>query len=595
MAAKAIPSSEIFSKSTKLKPSGRIITLSGSLPGERASKGDRLGAVVTAKDSAHSKQIRLEKKLAEGGEGAVFTTSLNGYVAKIYKRDKLTTDRRDKLTAMISKQISCEGICFPEALILNERDEFIGYLLRQADGFELGKSVFQPKLLQQKFPKWTRRETVDMSLSILQKIKYLNDRNVILGDINPANILVTSAGKVFFVDCDSYQVEGFPCPVGTANFTPPEAQGRDYKTFLRSQEMENFAIATLLFMIMLPGKPPYSAVGGASPEHNIKEGVFPYPHKETETDKTPPGKWGYIWSHMSYKMRLAFYENFKKGEKHFMPAQRYSADEWIEEFKAYRYALDKMVQNDPMAVDIFPTREKMKKCKDCGKQYVPNRDNYTPFCPECDAKHNKYRSRPVNPSSGYGSTSSVGSRPATNTGKKLCPYCHTEHIPLHWKYCNSCKNKVVKQRECVNCHKIFPVTASLDAWEKEHSATRKQCDICKAAGCTADPCRHALQAASTAPGQKSSATQSSSSKISGYQKTGATSSSSARSVNKAQDNSTQKEHGVGCGTILAALFTFYGIAGEWYWLTDVGQFDMFDFVWILIGIGITAICYWFKK
>ena len=153
MAAKAIPSSEIFSKSTKLKPSGRIITLSGSLPGERASKGDRLGAVVTAKDSAHSKQIRLEKKLAEGGEGAVFTTSLNGYVAKIYKRDKLTTDRRDKLTAMISKQISCEGICFPEALILNERDEFIGYLMRQADGFELGKSVFQPKLLQQKFPK----------------------------------------------------------------------------------------------------------------------------------------------------------------------------------------------------------------------------------------------------------------------------------------------------------------------------------------------------------------------------------------------------------------------------------------------------------
>lgn len=487
----AVPESEKFQKSTRLAMRGTTISLRGKLPGEGASKGDYVSTRVIAKDPQHKKQIMLEKKLAEGGEGSVFTTSLNGYVAKIYRRDKLTTDRREKLTRMISTRISCDGVCFPEALILNDNEEFVGYLMREASGFELGKSVFQPMLFQQKFPNWTRRETVDLCMTILRKIKYLNDRNVILGDINPANILVVSPTKVYFVDCDSYQIEGYPCPVGTANFTPPEAQGKDYKTFLRTQEMENFAIATLMFMIMLPGKPPYSAVGGSSPERNIRDGVFPYPHKETETDRTPPGKWGYIWSHMSYKMRLAFYESFKKGEKHFAPDKRYNADGWLEQFKDYKYALGKMVQNDPLATAIFPTREKMKECKECGERYVPDRNNYTPFCPKCDAKHKR------TPSSSY---SSAGGRygGTRSSNQKLCPYCSRNYIPSNWKFCNSCKTKVVKYRECVNCHNQFPVTVSLDVWEKEHNATRKQCDVCKAAGCTADPCRHALQTASKA-------------------------------------------------------------------------------------------------
>ena len=489
----AIPESQKFQKSIRLATRGAVLTLRGQLPGERASKGDFVNVEVIAKDSQHEKRIRLEKKLAEGGEGSVFTTSLSGYVAKVYQRDKLTSDRKEKLTRMISKTISYEGICFPEALILNTSGEFVGYLMQQASGYELGKSVFQPKLLQQKFPNWTKRETVELCMTILKKIRYLNDRNVILGDINPANILVVSPTKVYFVDCDSYQIEGYPCPVGTANFTPPEAQGRDYKTFLRTQEMENFAIATLLFMIMLPGKPPYSAVGGASPERNIRDGVFPYPHKETETDRTPPGKWGYIWSHMSYKMRLAFYESFRKGEKHFAPSNRYNASEWLEQFKDYKYALDLMVQNDEMATMIFPTREKKKKCKDCEQFYIPDRNNYTPYCPRCDAKHNR------SPRPTYTASSSASSYGRPNSGnRKLCPYCNKQYIPMNWSYCNSCKDKVVKYRECVNCHKQFPVTVGLEAWEKSHYATRKQCDVCKAAGCTADPCRHALQTASQA-------------------------------------------------------------------------------------------------
>lgn len=380
-----IPEHERFAKATTLVPAGRPLGLRGELPGDGASKGDRVEASVKAYDGRHRRQVRLTEKFAEGGEGSLFRTDVDGHVAKIYKRERLTEDRLSKLITMLDRPMRCAGVCWPVAILYNSADEFVGYLMPEARGVELGRSVFVPQLLLKKFPGWTRKDTIRLCITILEKIRYLNDRRVILGDINPANILVVSPSEVYFVDCDSYQIEGYPCPVGTPHFTAPEVGGRDYKSFLRTQQMENFAIATLLFMIMLPGKAPYSAVGGASPAHNIKTGNFPYPHMAEDSDATPPGKWGFIWSHMSYNVRLAFFESFKQGQAHFSPAQRYSSTDWLEVFKKYLHGADHMVRNDPMAMDIFPTRVKMKKCKTegCENRFVPNKDDYIPYCDTC--------------------------------------------------------------------------------------------------------------------------------------------------------------------------------------------------------------------
>ena len=67
-----------------------------------------------------------------------------------------------------------------------------------------------------------------------------------MGDLNPTNIMVKFSEKVFFVDTDSYQIEDFPCPVGTPDYTAPEIQNRKKYDFLRSIGNENFAVATLL-------------------------------------------------------------------------------------------------------------------------------------------------------------------------------------------------------------------------------------------------------------------------------------------------------------------------------------------------------------
>lgn len=200
----------------------------------------------------------------------------------------------------------------------------------KASGRELGKTLFIKDLFLKYFPNWTKRETIILCLNILDKIKFLHSKNVILGDINPANILIVSPKEIYFVDTDSYQIENFPCPVGTINFTAPEIQRRNFVEFLRTKENENFALATLLFMIMLPGKPPYSQIDGGDQVSNIIDGNFSYPLGEDTNKKAPEGPWRFMWSHLLFKLKEAFYNTFKMGGSHF--EKRLDADEWIKLF-----------------------------------------------------------------------------------------------------------------------------------------------------------------------------------------------------------------------------------------------------------------------
>jgi len=138
--------------------------------------------------------------------------------------------------------------------------------------------------------------------------------NILIGDINPANILVVDENTVYFVDCDSYQVEGFPCPAGTPAFTAPELSdrcpGNRYENVLRTMAEELFAIAVLLFQIFIPGKHPYGYIGCEDPAQNIKEGHFSYALGERGADRVPEGYYKYAWSHLSRAMKEAFNQCF---------------------------------------------------------------------------------------------------------------------------------------------------------------------------------------------------------------------------------------------------------------------------------------------
>ena len=349
--------------------------------------------------------LQLGTKLASGGEGTIYDLN-DGTVAKLYHADKLTQGRRDKLQKMAEMGLICSGICWPQELLYNAEGSFVGYRMQKARGLELQRCLFTRPALEKNFPQWKKADTVQLCVTILEKICILHSRGVILGDINPLNILVVSPTEVWFVDCDSYQIGGFPCPVGTVRFTAPEIQKKDFSSFLRTPGNENFAVATLLFMIMLPGKSPYAQQGGGELSDTIRAMEFPYPCGDNRSANTPEGAWRFLWSHLPRYLKNYFYGTFQRGGQFSEEHTRLSADQWLGAFRSYLDLLTsgKLQKQDPQSGEIFPTRWKVidptartiwekRACVECGETFDITESEYAHYmqyglqaprrCPAC--------------------------------------------------------------------------------------------------------------------------------------------------------------------------------------------------------------------
>ncbi len=317
------------------------------------------------------KQFHLVKKLGGGGEANVYETD-TPYVAKIYSPGKLTRRKEEKIKLMISKHVECSGVCYPVSVLYNTYNEFVGYLMPRAKGKDLQKTVMLPMVMKKQFSNWKKRDLVELCLTILAKIKYLHSRNIILGDINTFNILMVSPKEVYFVDADSYQIEGFPCPVGTVPFTAQEILrankeykalhnvDRKYEQYLRTFASDYFAVAVLLFMILMSGKNPYALQGGDSIEENMLAMDFSYSLDELVDEKTPQGSWGFLWSHLPYFIKDDFYNTFHKDGKYSTAQTRLSVNVWENHLKRYLKLLDSgtLGSQDAMSEELFPTRYK---------------------------------------------------------------------------------------------------------------------------------------------------------------------------------------------------------------------------------------------
>lgn len=337
--------------------------------------------------------IRLTEKISEGGEGCVYNTSKSGgAVAKIYFDKKLTSHKQSKINALIASGLSIDGVCFPTAHLYNSKGVFVGYLMPKAEGKKLDVSVFKGERgMERCFASWTRQDLVSLAITILTIIKKIHKSGILIGDINGSNILVKSSTEVYFVDTDSFQINDYPCPVGTMEFTAPEIQGKNYNSFLRTVGNENFAVAVLLFRLMMFGMNPYSQQGGSGIEHNIRTGDFSFPYKENSNNKIPKGDWCYFWSHLFFKLKEHFYCTFRKGEARFKEKNRPGVDEWLSDLFFYKKQLqDGTLEGiDKESLKMFPKTYKKAKgvvyrtCLLCHQEKPENLVSKSGYCYEC--------------------------------------------------------------------------------------------------------------------------------------------------------------------------------------------------------------------
>lgn len=304
----------------------------------------RLDAVDTT--GAHT-AVTLQKKLGEGGEGAVYeTTHPDGLVAKIYHRNKLTHTRKDKLLYMVNHNPQIPNLAWPCAMLYTQDQEWVGYLMTKAPGQALEDVVFHPGInwVHIKDMGWSRRHLAQVGANIAHTFAQMHQQNMLMGDVNPRNIMVNQDCSVYFVDCDSYQFGGYECPVGKPDYTPPEVHVRmrtegvtEYR-YTRTEYNEVYSLAVLLFSILLPGKAPYAArnAGYDDVVDAVIAGYFPYPYGGDENPVVkgnmlaPAGVFRNIWSCMTYQMKTHFYETFTQtGEG------RRNAQQWEDALREY--------------------------------------------------------------------------------------------------------------------------------------------------------------------------------------------------------------------------------------------------------------------
>ena len=94
MGKSRIPANEMFAKSSRLRAVGKRIAIKGTIPGDGAKVGEKTRIYVMARDGEHSRRICLTKKIGQGGEGSVFETDSEGFVAKIFDKEHRTEDRK---------------------------------------------------------------------------------------------------------------------------------------------------------------------------------------------------------------------------------------------------------------------------------------------------------------------------------------------------------------------------------------------------------------------------------------------------------------------------------------------------------------------
>jgi rRNA-processing protein FCF1 len=341
----------------------------------------KAGDVITL--AASGTRYTLNEQLGAGGEGTAWKLP-DGQVAKIFHADKMNRRRLAKLQLMTSNPVRHPSICWPHDLVKNAGGEVVGYVMPQAQGRELDRSVFRAPLMARVFPHWNRSHLVQVCIHLLQAVRYLHAHNVLIGDINGRNIMVDENTNVWLVDCDSYQVAGFPSPVGVQSFLAPELRGISLGTRLRTVESELYSLSVLLFMLFLPGKGPYAYQGGGDLASNLQAQHFPYPFGDTPSSGVPVGPWYNAWSQLIFRAKELFFHTFSDG-------RRFPIQDWLDMARRFENALERgFVSNE-----IFPRyRKELSReealarggrwiaCHGCGREFGAMKSFHT-LCVRC--------------------------------------------------------------------------------------------------------------------------------------------------------------------------------------------------------------------
>ncbi|MCP8970628.1 lipopolysaccharide kinase InaA family protein [Ectobacillus ponti] len=351
--------------------------------------------------------LTLQQRIGDGGEADVFEL-VPGKLAKVYKTgNKQGTplpncfkfqeemrQRNERLSVLLHDpgyQLNDRYIILPQHKLTDQHGNLVGIVMEKAEGIVLSDIITKN---QYPFESFKRSDLLTIAKKIIIKFKKLHTHGIIMGDINLKNILVDAKSpdniKIYIIDLDSCQIEGFPSTFEQPEFTDPVwLEQREKHGFVpRTIENEYFTLMLLLFMILFKNAHPYTHPTGQSLEDSTRKRLYPYKIKEKDiefiqrefgvqvavdrnrNEKKAPSLSNYTHSHLPRYIKCLFYVTFAKQGHDFRPSTTHMMKA-IEHYLSY---LEKNPESDKIIYDNFAIAKEERvhfkcSCKSCQKPY----------------------------------------------------------------------------------------------------------------------------------------------------------------------------------------------------------------------------------
>ena len=225
--------------------------------------------------------VVLGKELGVGGQGAVhLVDGRPNEVVKVYLKPPSAADVR-KLEAQVQacRPDILSVSAWPSALLKSSSGGVQGLIMPLVDPATYTEihNLFGPASRRRHFPKADWAFLIHVARNVTRAFAVIHGGNHVVGDVSSRNILVSQQGTLKLIDTDSFQIRSgqtvFPCPVGTAESTPPELQGQTFGIFIRSANHDLFGMAVIIFQLLFQGRHPYSGIHADGSTPNPAEAI----------------------------------------------------------------------------------------------------------------------------------------------------------------------------------------------------------------------------------------------------------------------------------------------------------------------------------
>ena len=322
------------------------------------------------------------ERLGEGGEGTVYAYGA-GECVKVYKDVEDPERLERKLRALVAARTDRleQAAAWPREIVFAATDIQQGAAsqtpspqpppgtnIRQGEGEPVGftmqrvpdarpvHQVYQARSRQRFFPKADWAFLVRVARNLATCVHFVHEEGLVIGDLNESNVLVSQNGTVRLIDADSFQIErdGFlqTCDVGKGELLAPELQGRSLAGLRRTEQHDLFALAVLIFHLLVVGRHPFAGrplqpkAGEAdvSLEDAIRRGWYAYSDPPAGPLFPPPGL---ELSWLPVGIREMFLSAFLMREG----AGRPTAQAWFSALEQMESSLERCAENDR---HVFP-------------------------------------------------------------------------------------------------------------------------------------------------------------------------------------------------------------------------------------------------